>query len=61
MRRKASRTLPGTKPLDDKKRGGRDVTIEDADENNDQGRDLARGEGGTLDMPVKPGDLSRDD
>lgn len=56
-----SRNLPARKPRVDKDRDKQDTVIEDAGETEDNGRDLAHGDGGTIDLPTKPGDLSKDD
>jgi hypothetical protein len=61
MTRKTSRSLPGPEPRKDSGRDAREAIIADADKTEDRGRDLVHGDGGTLDMPTKPGDLSRDD
>lgn len=56
-----SRDLPGPKPRIDKERETQEAIIEDAGETEDNGRDLVHGDGGTIDLPTKPGDLSKDD
>ena len=38
-----------------------ELGISDADETEDRDRDLVHGEGGTIDLPTRPGDLSKDD
>ncbi|WP_256466860.1 hypothetical protein [Bradyrhizobium sp. 149] len=38
-----------------------EAIIEDTGETEDRGRDLVRGEGGAIDLPTRPGDLSKDD
>jgi hypothetical protein len=58
---KTSRDLPEPKPRKDNGRDTGEAIIADADKTEDRGRDLVHGDGGTLDMPTKPGDLSRDD
>jgi hypothetical protein len=58
---KTSRDLPGTQPRKDSERGTQDAIIEDADKTDGKDRDLVHGDGGTIDLPVKPGDLSKDD
>lgn len=58
---RTSRDLPGPKPRIDKARDTREAIIEDAGESEDNGRDLVHGDGGTIDLPTKPGDLSKDD
>jgi hypothetical protein len=49
------------KPRSDKKRDVQEAIIEDAAETGDSGRDLVHGEGGTIELPTRPGDLSKDD
>ena len=49
------------KPHTDKAREMHEAIVEDAGATEDRGRDLAQGEGGTIDLPTKPGDLSKDD
>jgi hypothetical protein len=49
------------KPRNDKDRAPDHAVIEQPGESADGGRDLARGEGGTIDLPARPGDLSKDD
>ncbi len=49
------------KPRRDKARDLQEAIIEDAGETADSGCDLAHGEGGTIDLPTKPSDLSKDD
>jgi hypothetical protein len=56
-----SRDLPGTKPRHDKQRDTQEAIIEDADKTEGKDRDLVHGEGGTIDLPTKPGDMSKDD
>lgn len=58
---KTSRDLAGPKPRIDKERETQEAIIEDAGETEDHGRDLVHGDGGTIDLPTKPGDLSKDD
>ncbi|MGY4238020.1 hypothetical protein ACVIIW_006967 [Bradyrhizobium sp. USDA 4449] len=48
-------------PRIDKTRDTREAVIEDAPETDDKNRDLVHGDGGTIGIPTKPGDLSRDD
>lgn len=57
----AARNLAGSKPSIDEERPTQQVIVEDADETADDGRDLAHGEGGSIDLPTKPGDMSKDD
>jgi hypothetical protein len=61
MTPKSSRDLRGTKPGKDEARETQEAIIENADTTEDAGSDLVRGEGGTIDLPVKPGDMSKDD
>lgn len=61
MAPRTSRDLPGPKPRHDKERGMQDAIIEDADKTDGKDRDLVHGDGGTIDLPVKPRDMSRDD
>jgi hypothetical protein len=56
-----SRNLPGRKPRIDKERDTQESVDEDAGDSEDRGRDLVHGEGGTIDLPTRPGDLSKDD
>jgi len=58
---KTTRNLPPSKPRTDKERATQQVIVEDASVTEDDGRDLAHGEGGTIDLPTKPGDISKDD
>ena len=58
---KTSRDLPGQKPRIDRERETQEAVIEDAGETEDNNRDLVHGDGGTIDLPTKPGDLSKDD
>ncbi|MDA9410326.1 hypothetical protein [Bradyrhizobium sp. CCBAU 45384] len=57
---RTSRDRPGQKPCIDKERETQEAHIEHAGET-DTNRDLAHGEGGTIDLPTRPGDLSQDD
>ena len=61
MTPKTSRDLPSQKPRVDKERDSQEATIADAEETGDRDRDLVHGEGGTIDLPTRPGDLSKDD
>ncbi|MBR0822347.1 hypothetical protein [Bradyrhizobium liaoningense] len=61
MTQKTSRNLPRPKPRIDKERDTQEAIIEDASETDDRDRDLVHGDGGTIDLPTKPGDLSKDD
>lgn len=58
---RTSRDLPGSKPRIDKERDPQEAIVEDAGETEDNGRDLVHGDGGTIDVPIKPGDVSKDD
>ncbi|MDH2355994.1 hypothetical protein QCM80_35825 [Bradyrhizobium sp. SSUT112] len=58
---KTTRNLPGPKPRIDKERDMQEAIVEDAGETENKGRDLVHGDGGTIDLPTKPGDLSKDD
>jgi hypothetical protein len=58
---KTSRDLPGPKPRKDEERETQQAIVEDADETDGKDRDLVHGDGGTIDLPVKPGDMSKDD
>lgn len=63
---RTSRDLPGAKPGIDKARIDKagetqEAAIADAGETEDDTRDLVHGEGGTIDVPARPGDLSKDD
>ncbi|MCS3765211.1 hypothetical protein [Bradyrhizobium centrosematis] len=51
----------GNKPRRDKARDLQEAVIEDAGEPADSGRDLVHGDGGTIELPTRPGDLSKDD
>lgn len=48
-------------PRDDKERDMQEALVEEFGETADRDRDLVHGEGGTIDLPTKPGDLSKDD
>jgi hypothetical protein len=56
-----SRNLPGTKPRRDDERETQEAIIEDADKTDGTDRDLVHGDGGTIDLPVQPKGLSKDD
>jgi hypothetical protein len=56
-----SRNKSGAKPNIDRNGASQESIIEESKELKDGGRDLVHGEGGTIDLPTKPGDLSRDD
>jgi hypothetical protein len=57
----ASSDIRATRAKIDKKRDLQDSIVEDAPENDGADRDLVHGEGGTLGLPSKPGDLTQDD
>ena len=57
----SSRNLPRRKPRIDKERETREAVVEDAGATEGNDLDLAHGEGGTIELPTKPGDLSKDD
>ena len=58
---KTSRDLPGSKPRKDAPREMQNAIVEDAGETDGEDRDLVHGEGGTIDLPRTPRDLSKDD
>ncbi|WP_440641661.1 hypothetical protein ACSHT2_11465 [Bradyrhizobium sp. PUT101] len=60
-RNRASRNLPRSTPRIDRERDTQAAVIEDAGETEDKNRDLVHGDGGTIDLPTEPGDLSKDD
>ncbi|MFT4115070.1 hypothetical protein [Bradyrhizobium sp.] len=45
----------------EKERDAQNMEIENAGDPEDTGRDLVHGDGGAIDLPTKPGDLSQDD
>jgi uncharacterized Zn finger protein (UPF0148 family) len=49
------------RPHVDKAREMPETIVEEAGESEDRGRDLAQGEGGAIDLPTRPGDMSKDD
>ncbi|WP_407188607.1 hypothetical protein [Bradyrhizobium centrosematis] len=49
------------KPHAGKERERQAAVIEESAEAADSGRDLVHGEGGTIDLPAEPRDLSKDD
>jgi hypothetical protein len=51
----------GPSPRKDKAREMQQAVIDDADKSDGRDRDLEHGEGGTLGLPSKSGDLSQDD
>lgn len=58
---RTSRDLPAPKQSIDKERDTQEAIVEDAGETEDRGRDLVHGDGGTIDVPSKAGDVSKDD
>ncbi|MBH5368947.1 hypothetical protein [Bradyrhizobium glycinis] len=56
-----SRNRPLSKPRIDKEHATPRAVVEDADETEDDGRNLAHGEGGSIDLPTQPSDLAKDD
>jgi hypothetical protein len=62
-----SRNMAGASPRSDNKprldeaRDLQEAIIEDAGEPADSDRDLVHGDGGTIELPTRPGDLSKDD
>ena len=61
-----SRDLPEARPRSAgkphvDKRGTQEAIVENTAETGDGGRDLVQGEGGTIELPTKPGDLTKDD
>jgi len=58
---KTSQDLRGAQPRESEERETRNAGVEDANENDGKDRDLVHGDGGTLDLPVRPGDMSKDD
>jgi hypothetical protein len=61
MAPKTARDLPRTKPRKDEERDTQDAIVEDADKTDGRDRDLVHGDGGTIDLLVEPGDMSKDD
>ena len=61
MTAKPPRNLPATKQRIDKDRETQGALIQDAGKTADNDRDLVHGDGGTIDLPTKPSDLSKDD
>ncbi|PIT03976.1 hypothetical protein TSA1_26790 [Bradyrhizobium nitroreducens] len=49
------------KPHVDRVRNKQDIVLDESPETADGDRDLVRGEGGTIELPTKPGDLPKDD
>ncbi|MGY4513443.1 hypothetical protein [Bradyrhizobium sp. USDA 3650] len=56
-----SPNLAGRKPRIDKERDTQEAVVENAGDTEDKDCDLVHGEGGPIDLPTKPGDLSKDD
>jgi hypothetical protein len=61
MAPRTSRDLPATRPHKDEERGTHDAIVKDADKADGKDRDLVHGDGGTIDLPVKPSDMSKGD
>jgi hypothetical protein len=61
MTPKGPRDLPDTKPRKDEARETEGAIIENAATIEGEDRDLVHGEGGAIDLPVKPSDMSKDD
>jgi len=61
MMSKPPRNLPNPKPRIGNEGASHPAIIVDAGETEDEDRDLVHGEGGTIDLPAKPGDLPKDD
>lgn len=59
--RMTSRKMPGAEPRIDKTGDTQEAIIRDAGDTDGSDRDLVHGDGGTIDLPTKPGDLSKDD
>jgi hypothetical protein len=51
----------GRKARRDKERDTQEAVVEDAGDMEDKNCDLVNGEGGPIDLPTKPDDLSKDD
>jgi hypothetical protein len=60
MAPRTSRDLPGTKPHKDEERDTQKAIIKDADITEGKDRDSVHGDGGTIDLPVKPHDMSKE-
>lgn len=56
-----NRPRDDNKPRIEKARDLQEAIVDDSGETGDRDRDLVHGEGGTIDLPSKPGDLSKDD
>lgn len=61
MTPKTSNDLPAQAPRKDTLRETREAMVKDADKTDVADRDLVHGEGGTIDLPTKPGDMNHDD
>lgn len=57
----SSNDLKGPAAREDKERDTRKAIEKDADENDGKDRDLVHGDGGTIGVPTKPADISKDD
>jgi hypothetical protein len=58
---KTSRDLPIPMPRKHEEGQTQQAIVEGADEDDGKDRDLVHGDGGTIELPVKPGDMSKDD
>lgn len=56
-----SRDPSGPQPRSDKEHDAQDPVVESAGETEGDGRDLVHGDGGSIDLPTRPGDLAKDD
>ena len=62
MKPKSSRDLPlHQPPKKDAEREDARARVKDADKTDVADRDLVHGDGGTIDIPVKPSDIAKDD
>ncbi|MDN5004619.1 hypothetical protein ACFQZO_27600 [Bradyrhizobium sp. GCM10027634] len=60
-RKKTSRNMPAPPPRNDSARDTQQAVIDDADKTESNDRDLVHGEGGSIGIPARPVDLSKDD
>ncbi len=58
---RSSSDLPGPEPRKDRDRDMRKAIVEDADKTEGADRDLVHGEGGSIGLPVRPGEVDQDD
>ncbi|PIT04104.1 hypothetical protein TSA1_27520 [Bradyrhizobium nitroreducens] len=61
MKPKPSPKLPNPKPRSDNEGVPRKMLIDNSSEASAENRDLVHGDSGTIGLPTKPGDLSKDD